>query len=269
MPAPAKLCARRKARARGARLAQLFVGTAQGCETAGQPRCRSSAGEARPREPSCATCGAKLLKSKSKFCPACGRRVDADDAPSAPSAPPWTRGVGALRSALDAFERDERAMCRRGLWLEKGDVARKAVVKVFALGAGARVDGGQRTKSIASAIDAGDPHAVVDAVAALLRSRAPLIPSEKRASVISAATGATRPPAPRPSTRAGGAREPPPPGARAPRPAPRAARPAPAAERRVVARPRPDGRASSSAGAAPRAPTRRCGDRRVRRLCAS
>ena len=140
----------------------------------------------------CATCGAKLLKSKNKFCPACGAaRVDADDAPSAPSAPPWTRSdVGALRSALDAFERDERAMCRRGLWLEKGDVARKAVVKVFALGAGARVDGGQRTKSIASAIDAGDPHAVVDAVAALLRSRAPLIPFEKRASVISAATGA-------------------------------------------------------------------------------
>ena len=98
--------------------------------------------------------------------------------------------MGARRSALDAFERDERAMCRRGLWLEKGDVARKAVVKVFALGAGARVDGGQRTKSIASAIDAGDPHAVVDAVAALLRSRAPLIPVDKRAAFISAATAA-------------------------------------------------------------------------------
>ena len=82
----------------------------------------------------CATCGAKL-KSKNKFCPACGAaRGDEDDAPSAPSAPPWTRGdVGALRSALDAFERDERAMCRRGLWLEKGDVARKAVVKVCLL----------------------------------------------------------------------------------------------------------------------------------------
>ena len=137
----------------------------------------------------CATCGARL-KSKNRFCPACGAaRADEDDTPSAPSAPPWTRGdVGALRSALDAFERDERAMCRRGLWLEKGDVARKAVVKVFALGAGARVDGGQRTKSIASAIDAGDPHAVLDAVAALLRSRAPLIPVDKRAACISAAT---------------------------------------------------------------------------------
>ena len=141
---------------------------------------------------SCATCGAKLLKPKNKFCPACGAaRTDEDDTPSAPSAPPWTRGdVGALRSALDAFERDERAMCRRGLWLEKGDVARKAVVKVFALGAGARVDGGQRTKSIASAIDAGDPHAVLDAVAALLRGRTPLIPVDKRAAFISAATAA-------------------------------------------------------------------------------
>ena len=133
-------------------------------------------------------CGAKV---KGRFCASCGAaRAEADDSgPSTPSAPPWTRGdVGALRSALDAFERDERAMCRRGLWLEKGDVARKAVVKVFALGAGARVDGGQRTKSIASAIDAGDPHAVLDAVAALLRSRAPLIPVDKRASFISAAT---------------------------------------------------------------------------------
>ena len=104
----------------------------------------------------CATCGAKV---KGRFCASCGAaRAEADESgPSTPSAPPWTRGdVGALRSALDAFERDERAMCRRGLWLEKGDVARKAVVKVFALGAGARVDGGQRTKSIASAIDAGD-----------------------------------------------------------------------------------------------------------------
>ena len=138
----------------------------------------------------CATCGAKV---KGRFCASCGaaRAEGNESGPSVPSAPPWTRGdVGALRSALDAFERDERAMCRRGLWLEKGDVARKAVVKVFALGAGARVDGGQRTKSIASAIDAGDPHAVLDAVAALLRSRAPLIPFEKRASVISAATSA-------------------------------------------------------------------------------
>ena len=159
-------------------------------ETTGQPAMPIFRwGNATKGSHTCATCGAKL-KSKNKFCPACGAaREDEDDAPSTPSAPPWTRGdVGALRSALDAFERDERAMCRRGLWLEKGDVARKAVVKVFALGAGARVDGGQRTKSIASAIDAGDPHAVLDAVAALLRSRAPLIPFEKRASVISAAT---------------------------------------------------------------------------------
>ena len=72
---------------------------------------------------------------------------------------PELSAVERYDGALDAFERDERAMCRRGLWLEKGDVARKAVVKVFALGAGARVDGGQRTKSIASAIDPRAPHA--------------------------------------------------------------------------------------------------------------
>ena len=157
------------------------------CDTNAMPLFRW--GSATKGSHQCATCGARL-KSKNRFCPACGAaRADEDDTPSAPSAPPWTRGdVGALRSALDAFERDERAMCRRGLWLEKGDVARKAVVKVFALGAGARVDGGQRTKSIASAIDAGDPHAVLDAVAALLRSRAPLIPVDKRAACISAAT---------------------------------------------------------------------------------
>ena len=58
-------------------------------------------------------------------------------------------------------------MCRRGLWLEKGDVARKAVVKVFALGAGARVDGGQRTKSMPAAGPStpATRNAVVDAVA--------------------------------------------------------------------------------------------------------
>ena len=40
----------------------------------------------------CATCGAKLLKSKNKFCPACGAaRVDADDALGPIGAAPWTR----------------------------------------------------------------------------------------------------------------------------------------------------------------------------------
>ena len=106
--------------------------------------------------------------------------------PPAP-APPWTaRDRDALTGALDAFEADERALCAPRLWREPGAVAREAVLRVFALGAGGRHRGAR--KAVAAAIGAGDPHAVLGAVAALLRARAPLVPLNRRDAVIRAAT---------------------------------------------------------------------------------
>lgn len=107
---------------------------------------------------------------------------DDEDAPAPPSTekddevmPPWTRGDSDLLvCALDTFDADERALCALKLWMQGGKVE-------VALDA----------ESIAAAIDAGDPHAVLDAVAALLRARAALASIGRRRAFIRVATEAS------------------------------------------------------------------------------
>ena len=62
--------------------------------------------------------------------------------------------------------------------MRQGDEARSAAVRVVL----------EAKPAIAAAIDAGDPHAVIDAVAALLRERAPLATLGRRQAFIRAAT---------------------------------------------------------------------------------
>ena len=103
--------------------------------------------------------------------------VDVDDDDD--DLPPWTAGDAAvMRGALDALDGDERALCAPGLWMRHGDEARSAAVRVVL----------EAKPAIAAAIDAGDPHAVIDAVAALLRERAPLATLGRRKAFIRAAT---------------------------------------------------------------------------------
>merc|ERR1711903_130506 len=103
--------------------------------------------------------------------------VDVDDDDD--DLPPWTAGDAAVvRGALDALDGDERALCAPGLWMRHGDEARSHAVRAVL----------EAKPAIAAAIDAGDPHAVTDAVAALLRERAPLATLGRRQAFIRAAT---------------------------------------------------------------------------------
>ncbi|CAH0364594.1 unnamed protein product [Pelagomonas calceolata] len=110
---------------------------------------------------------------------------------------PWTaHGAEAVRTALDAFEADERAMCTANLWIERGDAKRCASVKAALGGDPTQAALGQATpekasKAIVSAIEGGEPHAAVDAVRALLMMHVPLcktVHHETRDAFVRAAT---------------------------------------------------------------------------------
>ena len=193
----------------------------------------------------CATCGAKLLKSKNRFAP--------------PAAPPRGRGrraVGPIGAALDARRRGRAAQRARRL---RAGRARHVPPRPLAReGRRGPQGGGQGLRPGRRRARRRRPADKIDRVGHRRRRPARRRRRGGGATAIACAThtgrqaglgdfgrdrrgrGRRRPGARR---AAGGAREPPPPGARAPRPAPRAARPAPAPERRVVAGPRPDGRA--------------------------
>jgi Ca2+-binding EF-hand superfamily protein len=93
---------------------------------------------------------------------------------------PWTaHGAEAVRTALDAFEADERAMCTANLWIERGDAKRCSMVKAALGGDSTAAALGQATpekasKAIVNAIEGGEPHSAVDAVRALLMMHVPL-----------------------------------------------------------------------------------------------
>ena len=116
----------------------------------------------------------------------------------APDAPPqpWTaRAAEAVRAGLDAFEADERAMCTANLWIERGDAARCASVKadLGANPAAAALGGASpahASKAVAAAIDAGEPHAAIDAVLALLKLHVPLATTITRTHARDAFVGA-------------------------------------------------------------------------------
>jgi len=110
---------------------------------------------------------------------------------------PWTaHGAEAVRTALDAFEADERAMCTANLWIERGDPKRCMTVKAALGGDSTAAALGQATpekasKAIVNAIEGGEPHAAVDAVRALLMMHVPLcktIHHETRDAFVRAAT---------------------------------------------------------------------------------
>ena len=84
-----------------------------------------------------------------------------------------------MRTALDAFEADERAMCTANLWIERGDAKRCTMVKAALGGDPTQAALGQATpekasKAIVNAIEGGEPHSAVDAVRALLMMHVPL-----------------------------------------------------------------------------------------------
>ena len=110
---------------------------------------------------------------------------------------PWTaHGAEAVRTALDAFEADERAMCTANLWIERGDAKRCTMVKAALGGDSTAAALGQATpekasKAIVNAIEGGEPHAAVDAVRALLMMHVPLcktVHHETRDAFVRAAT---------------------------------------------------------------------------------
>ena len=110
---------------------------------------------------------------------------------------PWTaHGAEAVRTALDAFEADERAMCTANLWIERGDEKRCSMVKAALGGDSTAAALGQATpekasKAIVNAIEGGEPHAAVDAVRALLMMHVPLcktVHHETRDAFVRAAT---------------------------------------------------------------------------------